>query len=214
MDVSRCSRLHRNETSCNIRQNYFWRMGQHIILSGQKRWQRDVALDGRTHSDAFSPAAVWPVAANGKVFIVDPQRAMTAIDINNGKTIWRTFQSKVRESIGISHDGKDILPRQWRTAWFATCTGRQSNRTLASNLGFGYEHAPSMPLECAAWFWWNGNRINLCRQCENGNVIWKHKIDNLLINTVLPLRQKCLSPSSGGNIVLQRIWNKKQKKKN
>ena len=39
----------------------------------------------------FSPAAVWPVAAEGKVFIADPQRALTAIDINNGETIWRTF---------------------------------------------------------------------------------------------------------------------------
>ena len=54
----------------------------------------------------FSPAAVWPVAAEGKVFIADPQRALTAIDLENGKTVWRTFESQVRETVGLSEDGK------------------------------------------------------------------------------------------------------------
>ena len=57
--------------------------------SGKELWKWNGNLT-RMH---FSPAAVWPVAANGKIFITDPQRAMTAIDANSGKTIWRTFQS-------------------------------------------------------------------------------------------------------------------------
>ena len=35
-------------------------------------------------STHYSPAAVWPVTSNGKVFVVDPDRAMTAIDIETG----------------------------------------------------------------------------------------------------------------------------------
>ena len=59
----------------------------------------------------FSPAAVWPVAAEGKVFIADPQRALTSIDIDNGETVWRTFESQVRETVGLSEDGKQIYSK-------------------------------------------------------------------------------------------------------
>src|SRR4029450_8553742 len=58
------------------------------------------ALDARTGKLAwkwkgdrsgtlFSPAACWPVAAKGKVFIVAPDRRMTAIDAKNGRHIER-----------------------------------------------------------------------------------------------------------------------------
>jgi len=40
---------------------------------GKELWKWTGGLT-RMH---FSPAAVWPVAAEGKVFITDPQRAMT-----------------------------------------------------------------------------------------------------------------------------------------
>lgn len=175
---------------------------------GKEMWRWTGGLT-RMH---FSPAAVWPVAANGKVFIVDPQRAMTAIDINNGKTIWRTFQSKVRESIGISHDGKDIFAKTMEDS--VVCySALDDNPTelWASNLGFGYEHAPSMPLECGGMvFGGTATGLIYAVNAKNGNVIWKHKIDNSLINTVLPLSaQEVLVTSSGGNIVLLKNKNKK-----
>ena len=68
-------------------------------------------MDRRTYADAFSPAAVWPVAADGKVFITDPERAMTAIDLETGETIWRTKRSMVRETIGLSEDQKRIYSK-------------------------------------------------------------------------------------------------------
>ena len=71
---------------------------------GRELWKWTGGLT-RMH---FSPAAVWPVAAEGKVFITDPQRAMTAIEIETGNTVWRTFQSMVRETIGLSEDGERI----------------------------------------------------------------------------------------------------------
>ena len=72
--------------------------------TGEELWKWTGGLT-RMH---FSPAAVWPVAANGKVFITDPQRAMTAIDLATGETIWRTYQSTVRETIGLSADKKRV----------------------------------------------------------------------------------------------------------
>lgn len=175
---------------------------------GKEMWRWTGGLT-RMH---FSPAAVWPVAANGKVFIVDPQRAMTAIDINNGKTIWRTFQSKVRESIGISHDGKDIFAKTMEDSLVCyAALGDNPTELWASNLGFGYEHAPSMPLECGGMvFGGTATGLIYAVNAKNGNVIWKHKIDNSLINTVLPLSaQEVLVTSSGGNIVLLKNMNKK-----
>jgi outer membrane protein assembly factor BamB/predicted phosphodiesterase len=175
---------------------------------GKEMWRWTGGLT-RMH---FSPAAVWPVAANGKVFIVDPQRAMTAIDINNGKTIWRTFQSKVRESIGISRDGKDIFAKTMEDSVVCySALGDNPTELWASNLGFGYEHAPSMPLECGGMvFGGTATGLIYAVNAKNGNVIWKHKIDNSLINTVLPLSaQEVLVTSSGGNIVLLKNMNKK-----
>lgn len=54
----------------------------------------------------YSPASCIPVTQDGVVYIVAPDRYMTAIDIATGKTLWRNNDATVRESIGISADGK------------------------------------------------------------------------------------------------------------
>lgn len=96
----------------------------------------------------FSPAAVWPVAADGKVFITDPQRAMTAIDIHTGNTVWRTFQPMVRETIGLSEDGERIYSKTMNDSIVCYAAQGDTPRELwATNVGFGYEHAPSMQVE-------------------------------------------------------------------
>ena len=75
--------------------------------TGKEVWKWTGGLT-RMH---FSPAAVWPVASNGKVFIADPQRAMTAVNLQNGETVWRTFRSQVRETIGLSEDGERVYSK-------------------------------------------------------------------------------------------------------
>ena len=111
---------------------------------GKELWKWTGGLT-RMH---FSPAAVWPVAADGKVFITDPQRAMTAIDIETGNTVWRTFQSMVRETIGLSEDKERIYSKTMNDSIVCYSTkGDQPHKLWASNVGFGYEHAPSMQVE-------------------------------------------------------------------
>jgi Icc-related predicted phosphoesterase len=58
----------------------------------------------------FSPAACYPVATKGKVFIVAPDRYMTAFDAQTGRVIWRKQdpQNRVRESIGLSRDSSIV----------------------------------------------------------------------------------------------------------
>lgn len=78
----------------------------------------------------------------------DPQRAMTAIEIETGNTVWRTFQSMVRETIGLSEDGERIYSKTMNDSIVCYSTkGSHPHELWASNVGFGYEHAPSMQVE-------------------------------------------------------------------
>lgn len=149
----------------------------------------------------FSPAAVWPVAANGKVFITDPQRAMTAIDLKTGNTVWRTFQSMVRETIGLSEDHERIFSKTMNDSIVCYSTQGDTPKELwASNVGFGYEHAPSMQMEKdGIVFSSTKEGLIFALDASTGQVLWKHKIGNSLINTVLPIsRHQVLFTATSG----------------
>lgn len=152
---------------------------------GKELWKWTGGLT-RMH---FSPAAVWPVAADGKVFITDPQRAMTAIDIETGNTVWRTFQSMVRETIGLSEDKERIYSKTMNDS--IVCYSTKSNQPYklwASNVGFGYEHAPSMQVEKnGVVFGSTKEGLIFALEAATGKVLWKHKTGNSLISTVVPL---------------------------
>ena len=152
---------------------------------GKELWKWTGGLT-RMH---FSPAAVWPVAADGKVFITDPQRAMTAIDIETGNTVWRTFQSMVRETIGLSEEKERIYSKTMNDSIVCYSTkGNQPHKLWASNVGFGYEHAPSMQVEKnGVVFGSTKEGLIFALEAATGKVLWKHKTGNSLISTVVPL---------------------------
>ena len=143
-------------------------------------------------STHYSPAAVWPVSASGKVFVVDPDRAMTAIDIETGNTVWRTKQSMVRESIGISEDGKRIYAKTMQDS--VVCYSSQNNESKkiwSVDVGFGYEHNPSMLVENSGIvFGSTKNGLIFALDALTGRILWKHKTGNSLINTVVPINKK------------------------
>jgi len=151
----------------------------------------------------YSPAAVWPVAADGKVFITDPQRAMTAIDLQTGETIWRTFQSKVRETIALSEDKERIYSKTMNDSIVCYATkGNQPLEIWASDAGFGYEHAPSMPVEKdGVVFGSTKNGLIFALDAWTGKVLWKHKVGNSLINTVVPAGKNQVAFTTAGGIV-------------
>ena len=141
----------------------------------------------------YSPAAVWPVSSHGKVFVVDPERAMTAINLETGKTIWRTKQSMVRESIGISEDGCRIYAKtmQDSVVCYSALVENKSKEIWAANVAFGYEHNPSMLVENRGIvFGSTKNGLIFALDALTGKVLWKHKVGNSLINTVLPIDKK------------------------
>jgi outer membrane protein assembly factor BamB/predicted phosphodiesterase len=169
--------------------------------TGKELWKWTGELT-RMH---FSPAAVWPVSANGKVFITDPQRAMTAIDLATGETVWRTFQSMVRETIGLSEDKQRVYSKTMNDSVVAYSTqGDQPVKLWASDVGYGYEHAPSMPVEKdGIVFGSTKNGLIFALDASTGNVLWKHKIGNAMINTVVPLNKtQVLFATAGGEVGL------------
>ena len=153
--------------------------------NGKELWKWTGGLT-RMH---FSPAAVWPVAANGKVFITDPQRAMTAINLETGETVWRTFRSMVRETIGLSADKSRVYSKTMNDSVVCYSTqGDTPKEIWASNVGFGYEHAPSMQMEKdGVVFSSTKEGLIFALDAVTGKVLWKHKIGNSLINTVIPI---------------------------
>ena len=175
---------------------------------GRELWKWTGGLT-RMH---FSPAAVWPVAAEGKVFITDPQRAMTAIEIETGNTVWRTFQSMVRETIGLTDDGERIYSKTMNDSIVCYSTkGSHPHELWASNVGFGYEHAPSMQVEKdGIVFGSTKEGLIFALEAKTGKVLWKHKIGNSLISTVVPLSgNRILFTATGGKAGLLKFKIKK-----
>lgn len=150
-------------------------------------------------SDKFSPAAVWPVAANGRVYIVAPDRVFSCIDAATGKTIYRTAEHKVRESIGISADGATIYSRcMWDSVVAMDALSPEPRTIWCINAGYDYDHNPSMMVhadEVLLFGTKNGlfyaiagrDMVYRHKQVKAGTILWKHKLGNSVINTAVPL---------------------------
>jgi len=151
----------------------------------------------------YSPAAVWPVAAKGKVFIADPERALTAIDMDNGNTVWRTFRSMVRETVALSEDTEKIYSKTMKDSLVCYATdGNVPRQVWSCDVGFGYDHAPSMPQEKDGVVY--GGTVRGCLYAVDagtGSLLWRHRVGSSLVNTVLPMgKRRVLYTSSDGGI--------------
>ena len=163
----------------------------------------------------LSPASVWPVAADGKIFITAPDRYFTCLDAQTGAEVWRTNEYKVRETVGLSEDGKTVYSKcMWDTVVaISTATPSMAMRQggdeakgyevlWTCHAGFGYEHNPAMPLEKGGVLWVSTkNGLLLGMDAKTGKVLWRHKIGNSILNTPLPLSATdCIFTSSEGTI--------------
>lgn len=169
--------------------------------TGNFRWKWNNG-NSRMH---FSPAAVWPVAAKGKIFFSAPDRVLTALNCKNGKVVWRTKSSMVRETIGLSADNKRIYSKtmQDSVVCYSTATN-YPKKIWSTNVGYGYDHAPTMLMEKDKIVYGSTkNGLTFALDAFTGDVIWKYKIGNSLINTVVPIGNgRVLLTSAEGWVVL------------
>jgi outer membrane protein assembly factor BamB len=172
--------------------------------TGNLLWKWDGGLT-RMH---FSPAAVWPVATAGKVFFTAPDRVMTALNAETGETVWRTKESMVRETIGLSADEERLYSKTMQDSVVCySATTEIPLRIWATDVAYGYDHAPSMPVEQdGVVFGSTKNGIIFALDAMTGHVLWKHKAGNSLVNTVVPLNgRQCLYTSGDGTVGLLTI---------
>ncbi len=113
--------------------------------TGKLQW----SWNNGSSANMLSPGNVVPVVTADKVVIVAPDRVATAIDRASGKQVWREKnQYKVRESLGVSRDGKVAYAKTMDGELLAFDTQGDTYRKLWSvDLGIGYEHAPCIVLE-------------------------------------------------------------------
>jgi outer membrane protein assembly factor BamB len=153
----------------------------------------------------LSPAACWPVASDGKIFIVAPDRVMTAIDAENGKNVWRSSRYQVREMIGISNDGNRVYARCMTDTVVAFSASSATQEVVwAVNCGYGYDIDPSMPLEKdGAVFFGTKNGLVFALDGKSGAVRWEYKIGVTIVNTLVPLdARRVVATDLDGRVML------------
>ncbi len=114
------------------------------LATGRLRW---VWNNGKA-ANMLGPGNVVPVITSDKVFVVAPDRYMTALDRATGRQIWRDNSVKYRESLGHSEDYTRIYAKTMDGFLVAVdATSDTFNMLWQVDLGLGYEHAPCIVAE-------------------------------------------------------------------
>ncbi len=122
--------------------------------SGQLLW----AWNNDSPVKLFSPGNVQVAISHDKVFLVAPDRYMTALDLKSGTEIWRTGRYQVRESMGVSHDKSEIYAKLMNDNVIAVCASSSEFKTnWIADAGFGYDHNPVPLISDARWVYLGTN---------------------------------------------------------
>ncbi|WP_129713616.1 PQQ-binding-like beta-propeller repeat protein [Pedobacter sp. SYP-B3415] len=178
-------------------------------------WDRHLyALDTRTGAllwkwnngngnRMLSPAMCTPVEKDGVIYISAPDRTLSAIDLATGQTLWRNNEARVRESTGIAADGSFIYAKTMQDEVVAFKPGRtNSGIAWRLNVGFGYEHAPSMLIAGKdKVYFGTRNGVVYAISPDGKATRWGHKVDNSMVNTVNVLAGRRILVSTMDGVV-------------
>jgi outer membrane protein assembly factor BamB/predicted phosphodiesterase len=153
--------------------------------TGEASW----TWQGERASRYFAPAACWPVAASGRVFIVAPDKMMTAIDLASGRELWGTDNLAVRETIGGSDDGRRVYVRTTDGIIAAVAPEADGQETLwEAETGVDQDISSSQIAERSGTVFYGAkNGMLLALDGETGFLKWKHRVGVALLNTVTPI---------------------------
>jgi outer membrane protein assembly factor BamB len=160
---------------------------------------------GEKESVYYSPAACWPVAANGKVFVVDPGPWMTALELGTGRELWGTDNWAVRESLGLSADGRRVYVRTTEDVIAAISTEAEDAQAVWEvNAGVGRDiNSAQLVEKDGVVFYGTKDGLLVALDAETGAVRWKHRVGVSLLNTVTPLSaREVVVTSFDGSITL------------
>lgn len=151
--------------------------------TGSLQWKWN---DGRSQN-LFSPANCVPVVNGNKVIIVAPDRYMTALDLSSGKELWRNNDYKVRESQGVSQDGKTVYAKLMDGYLLAVSADSSNFHPFWTiDAGLGYEHAPCPVLEKDGLVYLGSrNGVIVVVDANTHKVLWSYKCGNSEVNRFL-----------------------------
>lgn len=165
---------------------FFGSWGRHLYALDQRNGYLLWKWNNGSANRMFSPAMCTPMAHHDIVYFAAPDRILTAVDANNGTTLWRNKEATVRESAGIAEDGSMIFGKTMNDEVVAYRTQATDPGILwRLNLGFGYEHVPSMLIAKEKQvFFGTRNGVVYAFDPALRKLVWAHKIDNSMVNTV------------------------------
>ncbi len=169
--------------------------------TGALRWK----WRGDRRGTLLSPAACCPIEAEGKIFVVAPDRKMTAINAADGQQVWRTGEYVVRESIGLSEDRTRFYVRAMNDFFYAFSTAAaEPQKAWELNARFGYDINSAMLQEKeGVVFYGAKNGLLFAIDALTGELQWEHKFGVGVMNTVLPLsRDRVVATDFDGEVAL------------
>ncbi len=114
------------------------------LSTGRLNW----VWNNGSPNNQLGPGNVVPVITPERVYIVAPDRFMTAIDRATGRTIWRDNSHRYRESLGHSADHTRVYAKTMDGGLVAVdATVPDFKELWTLDLGLGYDHAPCIVLE-------------------------------------------------------------------
>lgn len=139
----------------------------------------------------LSPAACYPVGANGRIFVVAPDRYMTALDARTGNEIWRQHVDtiRVRESMGLAADSQFVYVKTMDGNVYGMSTTADSMQIgWTSDLQLPYELTPSaIATNARQVFVPSHSGLLTALDVPTGAVQWQYKISNGMVNPILPI---------------------------
>ena len=182
--------------------------------NGKLQWEWQVK-----GSRMLSPAAVWPIKANGNIIFATPERVTYGLNAKTGKQLWRIRGG--RESVGLSPDKQHYYVKVMKDSVYAYTTqmvavaSQMQKMTMGplkkwgANAEFGYEIAPT-PITSVPY----GGKDNkglvfvptdkgniIALNHTDGSIAWKHKVSFALVNYIQPLDGNRLLVSTMDGIV-------------
>lgn len=132
-------------------------------------------------SRMYSPAAVWPVKSEGRIFIAVPDRTLYVLDAATGREV-KTFERSCRESVGISPDGRKVYCKSMFHK-ISSIDAASLEMDWSVETGAGYDISPTsiervggevlMPTD-------KGNLLSF--DASDGKPLWVRKISAALVN--------------------------------
>jgi outer membrane protein assembly factor BamB len=159
----------------------------------------------------LSPAAVYAVGGFGKVFIVAPDRYMTAFDAFTGKEMYYSNIVSCRESIGMSVDKKIVYIKTMAEGDLIAIDANSNSQNILWRVktNLGYEIAPSPIVESGNLIFISGQSGLICAVNKVSKAVeWTYKVSNTLINAITPVdNDKIIVSTMDGKVLCLNYLN-------